>query len=66
MRFQKSAIFDHLQAVMSGLVVLSISDKKTAKKIPGSRRSRKKFLNFKKFFSLKVFYLRRRSWPELI
>ena len=55
MRFQKSAIFDHLQAVRSGLVVLSISDKKTAKKIPGSRRSRKKIFLISKIFSLKVF-----------
>ena len=68
MRFQKSAIFDHSRPVISGQVVLSFSDKKTAKKFPGSRRSRKKIQKnfFKKFFFNKLFYLRRRSWPELI
>ena len=54
MRFQKSAIFDHLQAVRSGLVVLSISDKKTAKKNSGIPKVPEK--NSENFFQ-KIFLL---------
>ncbi len=46
MRFQKSAIFDHSRTVMSGQVVLSISDKKTTKKFRDPEGPGKKFIKF--------------------
>ncbi len=51
MRFQKSAIFDHFQPVISSQVVLSFSDKKAAKKFRDPEGPGKKF---KKIFS-KIF-----------
>jgi hypothetical protein len=50
MRFQKSAIFDHFQPVISSQVVLSFSDKKAAKKFRDPEGPGKKIKNFFKIF----------------